>query len=161
MCPRLYANHHRSKPLLKPLSTEGCPVNFVPEWSTEKIEAAILHGPHMLVKSIEARTALCSEAHTKVQNVFTKILKYKTIKDRILPTLKVSLKSCIIHKSRQYRVIIDLFSHLCVNGKYLSLVNDTTIETAPQDSMGQLGSTLKRLAAVMADNYNLDFVGRS
>ena len=41
--------------------------------------------------------------------------------------------------------------------KNLSLVNDVTVKTAPQESMGQLGSTLKLLVTVMADNCNLDF----
>ena len=72
MWPRTYATHHRAKPLLQSLYTEDCPVNCVPEWSTEKIEAAILHRPHMSTKSIEARTALRLEMHTKVQNGFEK-----------------------------------------------------------------------------------------
>ena len=110
----------------------------------------------MSAKSIEARTALCSEARTKVQNVSAKILKYKTIKDRIALTLKVSLAAYINHKSRQYCVILDLSFRLCINGKYLSLVNGTTVKKSPQESMGQIGSTLKRLVLVMADNYNLD-----
>ena len=41
--------------------------------------------------------------------------------------------------------------------KNLSLVNYVTVKIAPQESMGQLGSTLKLLVAVMADNCNLDF----
>ena len=111
----------------------------------------------MSANYIEARTALRSEAHTKVQNGFTKILKYKTIKDNLPPTLKVSPAACIPNKSCQYHVILDLSFRLCVNGKYLSSVSDATVKTAPQESMGQLGSTLKRLVAVMVDNYNLDF----
>ena len=157
MWPRTYTTHHRAKPLLQLLSTEGCPVNFGPACSTEKIEEEILHGPHMSVNSIEARTALRSEAHTKVHIGFTKILKYKTIKDRLPPTLKVSPEACIPHKSRQYSVILDLSFRLRVHGKYLSSVNNATVKTAPQESMGQLVSTLKHLVAVMADKYNLDF----
>ena len=66
--PRTYATRHSEKPLLQLLSTEGCPVNCGPAWSTEKIEAAIIHVPHMLANSIEDRTSLRLEAHTKVQN---------------------------------------------------------------------------------------------
>ena len=157
MWPRTYATLHHAKPLLQSFSTEGCPVNCGPTWSTEKIEAAVIQRPHMSSKSIEARTALRLEAHTKVNNGFAKILKYKTIKDRLPPTLKVSPTSCILHKSRQYCVILDLSFRLRLNDKYLSLVNYATVKTAPQESMGQLGSTLKRLVAVMVDNYNLDF----
>ena len=31
------------------------------------------------------------------------------------------------------------------------------VKTAPQESMGQLGSTTKSLVAVMVDNYNMEF----
>ena len=139
------------------MSTDVCPVNCGPSWSTEKIEAAILHGPHMSAKSVEARTALHSKAHTKVQNGFAIILKYKTIKDILPPKLKFSPAACIPHKSRHYRVILDISFRICINGKYLSLVNDTTVKTAPQQSMVKLVSTLKLLVVVMEDNYNLDF----
>ena len=50
MWPRTYATHHREKPILRSFSTVGFPVNYGPEWSTEKIEAAIIHGLHMLDK---------------------------------------------------------------------------------------------------------------
>ena len=92
-----YANHHRKKPLLQPFSTEGCPVNCGTLWSTDHIEAAILHRPRMSAKSIYSRTDVRSEAHAKVQNRSAKILKYKTIKDRLPPTLKVSPAACIPH----------------------------------------------------------------
>ena len=52
-------------------------------------------------KSTYARTALRLEAQTKVQNGFSKIVKYKTIKDRLTPTLKVYPEAFITHKRRQ------------------------------------------------------------
>ena len=154
---RTYTTHHSENNLLQLLSTEGFPFNCGPAWPTDKIEAEIIHGPHMSAEYIQDRISLRSEAHTKVHNGFAKILKYKTIKDRLPPTLKVSPEACIPHKSRQYCVIIDLSFHLHLNGKYLSSVNGVMVKTAPQESMGKLGSTLKRLVAVMAENYNLDF----
>ena len=87
---------------------------------------------HTCRPSIEARTTLRSEVHIKVQNIFAKILKYKTIKDRLLPTLKVSPAAYIPHKSCQYRVILDLSFRLFVNDKYLSLVNDDNVKISPQ-----------------------------
>ena len=60
ICLRTYATRHRAKPILQSLSTEVCPVNYQPAWSTEKIEASIIHVPHMSEKSIEARIALRS-----------------------------------------------------------------------------------------------------
>ena len=75
MWPRTYDIHHRAKPFILFFSAEGCPVNCGPAWSTEQIEADILHGPHMSSNSINARTTLRSEAHTKVQNGLSNILK--------------------------------------------------------------------------------------
>ena len=106
----------------------------------------------MLVTSTYSITFLRLKAQTKVQNGFANIIEYKTIKDRLHPTLKVSPAACITHKSRQYCVILDLSFCLHVNGKYLSSVNDITVKKAPQKSMGQLGSTLKLIVALMADN---------
>ena len=64
-------------------------------------EAAIINPPYMSDKSTYARTALRLEAQTKVQNGFSKIVKYKTIKDRLTPTLKVYPEDFITHKRRQ------------------------------------------------------------
>ena len=86
----------------------------------------------MLDKCIDSRTALRSEAYTKFQNGFSKILKYKTTKDRIPPTLKVSPASYIPHEIRNHCVIIDLYFRLNVNGKYLLLVNNVMVKRAHQ-----------------------------
>ena len=80
----------------------------------------------------------------------------KKIKDILPPTLKVSQAAFISHKRRQYCVILDLSFRLHVNVKYLSSVKGATVKTDTQESMGQLGSTMKRLVAVMTDNYNME-----
>ena len=113
--------------------------------------------PPTFSKSTDVRTALRSEAHKKLQNVFSRIFKYKTIKDLLPPKLKISTAAYIPHKSRIFCVILDISFRLCVNGKYLSLVYYDTVKTSPQQSMGHLGSTLKWLITLMADNYDLDF----
>ena len=116
-----------------------------------------MHGFHTFSKSIYVRTALRSEAHIKVQNGFSIIFKYKKIKYRLTLTLKFSPAAYIPHKSHLYCVILDLSFRLHVNGKYLSLVNYTTVKTVPHQSMGQLGSTLKQHIALIVDNYDLYF----
>ena len=116
-----------------------------------------MHVFHTCSKSTDVRTALRSEAQNKVQNGLSGIFKYKTIKYRLTPTLKVSPVVYIPHKSHIYCVILDLSFCLCVNGKYLSLVYYDTVKTSPQQSMGHLGSTLKWLITLMADNYDLEF----
>ena len=47
MWPLIYTTHHCEKIILQQFSTGGCPINCGPACSTEKIEAKILHGPHM------------------------------------------------------------------------------------------------------------------
>ena len=98
MCSRMYATYHSTKPLLQSFSTEGYPVKCGPAWYTEQTVASILHAPHMSANSTDDRTVLCSEEHTKVHKEFANIIKYKTIKGRIPPTLKVSPEACIPHK---------------------------------------------------------------
>ena len=117
MWTRTYATHHRAKPIIQSFSTEGYPVNCGPAWYTEKIEAEIIHVPHMSAKYIYARTALRSETHTKVQNGFSKNTRIKKIKDKLPSKLKVSPTAYIHHKSRQYQVIIYQSFRLRVNGK--------------------------------------------
>ena len=86
------ASNHLEKPLLQSFSTEGCPINCGPELSTEQIEAAILHGPHMSANSIDTRTSLRSEAHTKVQNILKKPQSIKQPRTEFRPHSKSPLQ---------------------------------------------------------------------
>ena len=95
----------------------------------------------------QKRTPRCKTALKKI--------KYKNIQDQLPPMFKSSLAVCIPHNSRLYCVILDLSFRPHVNGKYISLVNDTTIKTEPHKSMVWLVSTLKQLIELMADNYDL------
>ena len=108
MWPRTFAQHHPATPLLQKFSTEGCPADCGPAWTTVHIEAAIQHGPHKSACSPEAHSALRLEAKQKVQQGFAKIIKYKEIKNDLPTQLKVSPAACIPHKSRKSRVILDL-----------------------------------------------------
>ena len=69
--------------------------------------------------------------------------------------IKVFPADWIPNEIRQYHVIFDISFCLHVNNKYLESVNYATVKTSPQQSMGQLGSTLKRLVALMSYNYDL------
>ena len=154
MWPRTYAKHHPATPLLQKFSTDGCPADCGPAWTTAQIEAAIQHGPHKSARSPEARSALRHEAQQKVKQGFAKLIKYKDIKDDIPPQLKVSPAACIPHKSRKFRVILDLSFRLRFEKTFINSVNDNTRQQAPSEAMGQLGSCFKRLVATMADHCN-------
>ena len=60
----------------------------------------------------------------------------------------------IPHKSRAFRCILDLSFLLKVLGQHYKSVNETTNKQAPQESMAQLGSALKRIIAQVADNQH-------
>ena len=152
MWPCTYAQHHPATPLLQKFSTEGCPADCGPAWTTAQIEAAIQHGPHKSARSPEARSALHLEAQQKVKQGFTKIVKYREIKSDLPTQLKVSPAACIPHKSRKFRVILDLSFPLRFENTFINSVNDTKRQQAPSEAMGQLRSCFKRLVATMADN---------
>ena len=108
MWPRTHAKQHPAAKLLQEFSTQGCPADCGPSWTKAQIEAAILHGPHKSARSPEARKALRAEALTKVKQGFAKIIKYRDISTDLPSHLKVSPAACIPHKSRKFRVILDL-----------------------------------------------------
>ena len=154
MWPHTYALQHPAVPLLQKFSTTGCPTDCGPPWTKLQIEAAIRHGPHKSARSPAAKAALRAEALTKVQQGFAKIVKYKDIANDIPSQLKVSPAACIPHKSRQFRVILDLSFRLKYENTFVNAVNNTTRQQAPAEAMGPLGSCFRRLVATMADNYD-------
>lgn len=102
MRPCTYAVNHPAAPLLQMYALNGCPVNCGDPWSRERIEAAIAHGPHRSACTPEARQALRKGLRNKVQQGFTKIIKYKDISKNLPNELKISLAACIPHKSQQF-----------------------------------------------------------
>ena len=154
MWPRTYAMNHQAKELLDTYSEIGCPVDCGKEWSIDHIKAALLHGPHKSAQSKDATKALHNETESKIQNGFAKIIKFGDIKNNIPTNLKISPVACIPHKSKKYRVILDLSFKLKINNIEFPSVNETTIKKAPQESMVQLGQCVKRIIATMAENYD-------
>ena len=60
----------------------------------------------------------------------------------------------IPHKSKAFRCILDLSFNITVNGHKLNSVNDSTTKHAPPEAMTQLGHALKRIVALVADNWS-------
>ena len=82
-----------------------------------------------------------------------KIITWDQIKKSPPKELKLSPISQIPHKSRAYRTILDLaFSLLTKMGKRVPSVNSTTIPTAPEAALTQMGSVLPRLIIAMAQS---------
>ena len=154
MWPRTYSLSHPAKQILEKYSTTGCPVNCGKNWSKDHIEKSILHGPHKSAQSKEAIQAIHTETDIKVQHGFARLVKYGDIINELPPNLKISPVACIPHKSKSFRVILDLSFQLKVGNKTYQSVNETTIKMAPPEAMVQLGLCVKRLIHTLEKNYD-------
>ena len=160
MWPREEALDHEAAPLLLNYATAGCPVDCGPNWTSEHILAALKRGAHMSAKLKDAIHALHEETAEKVKHGYSRVVKWKDIKDALPPALKLSPVAMIPHKSRLFRCILDLSFQLKHNGKNLPSVNSETTKKAPQQSMAQLGLVLKRIIALLANNHSKEFAFR-
>ena len=155
MWPRTYSIHHPAKDLLNIYATKGCPVECGKNWSKNQIIQAILHGPHKSAQSKAAMDALHEETKIKVAHNFAKIVKFKDIKHNLPPNLKISPVACIPHKSKSFRVILDLSFKLKTPKETFLSVNETTQKLAPPEAMVQLGQCIQRIIHTMEKNYDL------
>ena len=155
MWPRTFARNHNATPLLDSYAEHGCPVDCGPNWSTEQIMEALQYGAHPTASLPEARQCLLDETAGKVQNGFARTVRWGDIKNNLPPNFKLSPVAMIPHKSRKYRCILDLSFQLKRkhNQTPFESVNTATTKLAPQQSMNQLGSALKRMIATLADAH--------
>jgi hypothetical protein len=154
MQPNTFAFNHEATPLLNNYAKNGHPVDCGPNWSQEHIELLLLRGPHRSSTSKAAIKQLRDETTTKIQHGYARIVKWSEIKNNIPSKLKISPVAMIPHKSKKFRCILDLTFKLFTKGTSYPSVNETTTKLAKAEAMVQLGQSLKRLIAHMADNYN-------
>jgi hypothetical protein len=154
MWPRTYSIHHPAKDLLNIYATRGCPVDCGKNWSKDQIIQSILHGPHKSAQSKAAIDALHEEANMKVKHNFAKIIKFKEIKDNLPPNLKISPVACIPHKSKSFRVILDLSFKLKTPKTTYQSVNETTRKLAKPEAMVQLGYCIQRIIHTMEKHHH-------
>ena len=152
MTPSNRASTHSAYPFLLQYAEQGCPVDCGRPWTLEELEAAIAHGCHPSAAIPEASKCLREETLTKVKEGFARIISWEDIKKNgIPPNLKVSPIAAIPHKSRNFRMILDLSYQLKIGGERLQSVNDSSNKNlALQVSMAQLGSVLPRLISAVA-----------
>ena len=116
------------------------------------ITDAIRRGPHQSAHLPGAVEFLQKETEDKVKNGYARVVRWKDIKDNIPLLLKISPVAMVPHKSKLFRVIMDLsFQFKKKDGSKWESVNSATTKLAPQQAMGQLGSVLWRIVALMAD----------
>jgi hypothetical protein len=156
MQPTKFALSHDAAPLLNNYATNGHPVDCGPDWTQDHIEQLLLRGPHQSSTNKSAIKQLREETNTKVQHGYARIVKWCDIKSNIPPKLKISPVAMIPHKSKKFCCILDLTFKLFTKGKSFPSVNETTNKLSKAEAMVQLGHSLKRLIANMADNFNSD-----
>ena len=153
--PMAEARDHEAAPLLDAYSKYGCPVVCDDPWTKEMVIAALKRGNHISAKDPEAREYLIKEVERKVAEGYQIVVRWGDIKDDLPENIKLSPVACIPHKSRAYRVILDLSFRLLFRGKRLKSVNEATVLQAPQKAMCQLGNVLPRIINLLAKHFNL------
>jgi len=151
MFPRNDVLDHPAGPDLLQYALNGCPVDCGSNWSYEQLLAAITKGPHASANMDEAATACRKEAMDRVAEGCCRLVYWDDIKDNFPPQLKISPIAAIPHKSRKFRMILDLSFKLLLNGKRLESVNEASNKAkAPQHAMFELGNVIPRIIWAMA-----------
>ena len=157
MFPGKIAQSHPAGPMLQEFGSTGCPVNITDEWTLQQLEEAVAYGAHPSATTPEAATTLRDEALEKVDQGFAKLIPWKELRKLITQGLKrhakVSPIAAIPHKSRLFRMILDLSKkgqRRKGQTKTTSVNELTNEEAAPKHSMSQLGSTINRIIFAIA-----------
>ena len=154
MDPHGYAERHSAAPLLKTYAEKECPVNCGKNRTREHIELMLQRGPHKLAKNKKAIIQLRLETKDKIAQGYTRVVKWKDIKQNMPPNLKVLPVAMVPHKSRPFWCILDLSFQLKHKDVLLPLVNSNTTSTAKPESMVQLGKALTRILQHMVEFYH-------
>jgi len=151
MFPRNDVLDHPAGPDLLRYALNGCPVDCGTDWSYEQLEAAIKNGAHASANETEAASACRKEAIERVKEGCCRLVYWDEIKNNIPRKLKISPIAAIPHKSRKFRMILDLSFKLLLNGKRLESVNESSDKShAPQHAMFELGNVIPRIIWAMA-----------
>lgn len=156
MYPGKIAQHHPAGPMLKKYGTAGCPVDITENWTLDQLDEAVKYGAHPSATTLEAAKALRQEALEKVAQGFAKLVPWSELRKQIVAGLyantKVSPIAAIPHKSRLFRMILDLSKKGQHRTKlaYNSVNELTNEDAAPSHSMDQLGNSLPRVIFALA-----------
>jgi hypothetical protein len=143
MCPSGRALANPAAGLLSEWANLGCPTQTGQPLTKKEIWAAVARGPHWSTLSPEALAHFASEGAEKVRTKQAHIVAWDNIKDDPPRQLKISPIATIPHKSKAYRLILDLSFWLCLtNGGVRASVNNTTDKTAPKGTIDQIGECL-------------------
>ena len=107
-------------------ATKGCPLDYGEPWSHNRIQAAVDKAAHPSAQSQAATTACRNEALERVKDKCVRLVKWDNIKHNPPKNLKISPIAAIPHKSRAFRMILDLSFNITINGEKLPSVNETS-----------------------------------
>jgi hypothetical protein len=137
--------------MLLDFAHDGCPAETGTDWHLDLLDEAVRRGAHPSAKEGIAAEALHKETMDKVAQGFARLVPWKELRKNLPAKLKVSPIAAIPHKSRLFRMILDLsfgFRHLDV---VHPSVNDTTTDAeAPLKAMSELGRVLPRIIHALA-----------
>jgi hypothetical protein len=151
MAPSGQALEHPAAPLLLELATVGCTAAVDGSWTMEMLEAAMERGAHPSALLPEAATQLREETLEKVAQGYARLVSWASLKYNPPKNLKISPIAAIPHKSRGFRMILDLSHGVTLNGITHPSVNAATRPAvAPTAAMAELGNVLPRLIYAVA-----------
>ena len=126
MRPRGDALRHPAAKDLLEYATKGCPVDCGRPWTKEELQAAIDKGNSKTMDNIDAIRCCREEALQKVKEGHCTLISWNSIKDEPNKNLKISPIAAIQHKSRKFRMILNLAYKLKVKQATLQSVNEST-----------------------------------
>lgn len=152
MFPNGPAKTHPAYSLLRDIATSGPSTGIdATTLPLHVLEAAVQHGAHPSAQQPDAAAALRRETLEKVQQGFARLIPWRILKKLLPKLLKISPIAAIPHKSRAFRMILDLSYAFWVNGVQWPSVNDATDRAAaPLQAMAQLGHVLPRIIYALA-----------
>jgi hypothetical protein len=87
----------------------------------------------------------------KVQKGQARLVRWGDIKNNLPKDLKISPITMILHKSWGFRAILNLSYNIRLCGHTVTLVNESTINTAPHGAIDQMGHALSRIIHAFAE----------
>ena len=142
--------------MLLDFATNGCPVNDGDNWSRQQLDDYLAYDNHASAKHPAAATAVRTEALAKVKDGSCFLVNWEDIKHNPPPNLKISPLAAIPHKSRDYRMILDLsFTMRTPTNTHHQPVNAIPAHPAvPTHSMAELGNVLRRIVWTLATTHD-------
>ena len=119
---------------------------------------AISKGPYIKKQDYKAISYVWVEALKKKEDRYYNIYKQSDFKTNYSLQLKILPITAILHKSRPFRIIQDLFFSIKLNKTKLLSVNKMMIILLPKDAFQYIGLALLRLIFALAQAYETKLV---